>query len=71
MNNSEKETITEAVTLGAEMVNELIRKTPEEFEYLRLVLLAETAGRPRSAEYVNSVFEVAKARRPLLIEMRD
>lgn len=71
MNNSEKETITEAVTLGAEMVNELIRKTPEEFEYLRLVLLAETARRPRSAEYVNSVFKVAKARRPLLIEMRD
>lgn len=71
MNSSEKETITEAVTLGAEMVNELIRKTPEEFEYLRLVLLAETAGRPRSAEYVNSVFKVAKARRPLLIEMRD
>ena len=71
MNNSEKETITEAVSLGAKMVNELIRKTPEEFEYLRLVLLAAAAWSPRCVEYVSSVFEVAKARRPLLIGMRD
>ena len=71
MNNSEKETMEEAAVLGAGMVNELIRKTPEEFEYLRLVLLVEAAGRPRLVEYVNSVFEVAKARRPLLIGMRD
>lgn len=56
--------------LGLSMIDALVDKTPEEFERLKLLLLAESNGNPRLLRFVHTVFDIAGAKRPALIEMK-
>lgn len=55
--------------LGAQLVIELSRCTPEDYQMIKLVLLSVQKSQP-AARFLQKVFLLAEERRPLLIEMK-
>ncbi len=55
--------------LVLELVAELVKVTPDDFQRYRLMFLS-SAGNPRLKELVHVIFNVAALRRPELIEMK-
>lgn len=56
------------VTLG--MVRDLLRKSKDDYEACRQILLAQTSDDEKLHRYILSLFEYTDKRRPLLIERR-
>lgn len=55
--------------LGAELVLELSRSTPEDYLGFKLMMLAYSRHE-KVKEFLQKVFTLAEERRPLLIEMK-
>ena len=55
--------------LGAQLVIELSRCTPEDYQAIKLVLLS-AVRHPQVGTFLQKVFLLAEERRPLLIEMK-
>lgn len=55
--------------LGAELVLELSRSTPEDYLEIKLMMLAYSRHE-KVKEFLQKVFTLAEERRPLLIEMK-
>lgn len=55
--------------LGAQLVIELSKCTPEDYQTIKSVLLSVRRPQP-AAHFLQKVFLLAEERRPLLIEMK-
>lgn len=60
----EKEQIV--VELGIEM----LKTTPDDYMYIKLVLMAHSAGNPALIHFLREFFRLIELHRPRLIEMR-
>ena len=59
----------EIMDIAIEMVTVLEDMATEDFEEMRLMMLAAAAGKPRVARFIQGIFVVAEERRPMLIGM--
>ena len=68
--NRDQEVINEEVRrVGAELVIELSKATPEDYLQMKLMMLA-AVRQPKVEVFLQRVFTLAEERRPLLIEMK-
>lgn len=52
-----------------ELIKELLKAAPEDYEEIKLMLLAVNKH-PRTLEFLEKMFSLVEEKRPLLIEMK-